>query len=678
MSAGEFWKIATDTPVDQLFTYRIPDELRDCVSIGQFVTVPLGRGGRNVSGVLLEKELAEPEFESKAIKEIQTEFPILPQHFIDWCQWLAKYYLHPIGEVLHLSLPPLSKKNSKKTKKSDPSMGDQEKPHRPKPELSSEQTQVLDSIQKSHGFQTHLLFGVTGSGKTEVYMHLLEKILRENQSAIVIVPEISLTPQLINRFVDRFGKQIAVLHSQLTPREKTNQWWDMIEGRKKIVIGARSALFCPLPNLGMIIVDEEHESSFKQDEKLKYHGRDAAVMLGKFHNCPVVLGSATPSLESWHNCLQKKYQLHVMENRVMDRQLPLVEIVDLRNTPKENHDLRPSWCSPLLFEKIHETLERGDQVALFLNRRGVAPFVLCPACGHTRECPNCDISLTLHGKSHLVCHYCDYHENLKSRCPDCHEDEMKPVGLGTEAIENDMKRLYPDRRVVRADRDEIQDRVSLENFIRQMESGAVDILIGTQMIAKGLDFPKLTLVGLVLADIGFHLPDFRSTERSFQILTQVSGRSGRHVQPGQSPGHVIIQTLSPEHPSIQFAQNHDFQGFAQHELEFRRMLGYPPLGKLVSLRVQGTHLDRVQHTARLLSERAWALKSQRPQFENLEILGPTEAPLAKLRGQFRHLLLIKNPQGTPLSNYCVQLLSDQKWVPAGVRIIVDVDPLHLL
>lgn len=678
MSAGEFWKIATDTPVDQLFTYRLPEEFADQASIGQFVTVPLGRGGRKVSGILLEKEKVEPEFEAKNICEIQTEYPLLPKHYIDWCQWLAKYYLHPLGEVLHLSLPPLSKKNSKKTKKSDPSMGDKEKNHRPKPELSLEQNRVLDSIQKTQGFQTHLLFGVTGSGKTEVYMHLLEKVLEEEQSAIVIVPEISLTPQLIDRFVDRFGKQIAVLHSQLTPREKTNQWWDMIEGRKKIVIGARSALFCPLPKIGMIIVDEEHESSFKQDEKLKYHGRDAAVMLGKFHNCPVVLGSATPSLESWHNCLQKKYQLHIMENRVMDRQLPQVEIVDLRNTPKESHDLRPNWCSPVLFEKIHETLERGDQVALFLNRRGVAPFVLCPACGHTRECPNCDISLTLHGKSHLVCHYCDYHENLKSRCPDCHEDEMKPVGLGTEAIENDMRRLFPDRLIVRADRDEIQDRVSLENFIRQMESGAVDILIGTQMIAKGLDFPKLTLVGLVLADIGFHLPDFRSTERSFQILTQVSGRSGRHVQPGQSPGHVIIQTLSPEHPSIQFAQNHDFQGFAQQELEFRRMLGYPPVGKLVSFRVQGSHLDRVQQTARLLSERAWALKSQRPQFENLEILGPTEAPLAKLRGQFRHFLLIKNPQGTPLSNYCSQLLADQKWVPAGVRIVVDVDPLHLL
>jgi primosomal protein N' (replication factor Y) len=463
------------------------------------------------------------------------------------------------------------------------------------PVMTEEQHASFESISKFKTFSSHLVFGVTGSGKTEIYLRLLEKVLEEGKTGIVLVPEISLTPQLIQRFSRRFGDKIAALHSQLTDRERTTQWWDIIEGRKRILVGARSALFCPIQNLGLIIVDEEHEPSYKQDEKLKYNGRDAAVMLAKQADCPIVLGSATPSLETWKNAVEKKYHLHTLKNRVANRSLPDMLVVDLREEKaseeaqklkEEKYSHLPFWMSPLLFEKMRSTLDDGYQAALFLNRRGVAQMVLCPACGHTRECPNCDINLTLHHHTHLVCHYCDYHESLKNKCPDCSEGHLEAMGLGTELLENDLAKLFPDKKIARADRDEIQTRTDLEDLILGMEEGTIDILVGTQMIAKGLDFPKLKLVGLVLADVGFNLPDFRATERSFQLITQMSGRSGRHVKPGESPGTVVIQTYNPEHESLVFAQKHDFEGFAQQELNNRSALSYPPVGKLLGFRLQ--------------------------------------------------------------------------------------------
>lgn len=319
-------------------------------------------------------------------------------------------------------------------------------------DLTPEQKNAFESIAKFNGFSTHLVFGVTGSGKTEVYLRLLDKVLKEGKRGIVLVPEISLTPQLIQRFARRFGDKIAALHSQLTDRERTNQWWDVVEGRKSILIGARSALFCPVPDLGIIIVDEEHEPSYKQDEKLKYNGRDAAVMMGKLMNCPVVLGSATPSLETWKNAQEGKYHLHVLKNRVANRALPDIEVIDLRQQKADDDQQKliiekyshlPYWMSPQLYERMREVQERGDQSALFLNRRGIAQMVVCPACGHTRECPNCDIALTLHAGSHLVCHYCDYHEQMKKKCPDCKEGEVEAIGLGTELLESDLTRLFP-------------------------------------------------------------------------------------------------------------------------------------------------------------------------------------------------------------------------------------------
>ncbi len=476
------------------------------------------------------------------------------------------------------------------------------------------------------------------------------------------------------------------MHSQLSERERTTQWWDIVENKKSILIGARSALFCPIDNLGLIIVDEEHEPSFKQEEKLKYNARDAAVMLGKMKNCPVVLGSATPSLESWKNAREKRYHLHYLKNRVAGRALPNIEVIDLRHTKEQAKDVivdrkitpLPFWLSSHLYEKMQFTLEKGDQVALFLNRRGVAQMVLCPACGHTRECPNCDINLTLHAGSHLICHYCDYHENMKGRCPDCKEGELEAIGLGTELLEKDLRTLFPGKNISRADRDEIQTRAELEEMIEEMETGKIDILVGTQMIAKGLDFPKLKLVGLVLADIGFNLPDFRATERSFQLITQMSGRSGRHIAVGEDPGAVVIQTFNAEHESILYAQKNDYEAFAEHEVQVRAQLNYPPVGKLVSFRIQGPTKGTALETARLLARRAESLKLQNSAYHEIEILGPAEAPLSKLRGQFRYHLLLKASSAQVVNSFSRQILGQQDWLPPRTRIIVDIDPMSLL
>jgi len=398
----------------------------------------------------------------------------------------------------------------------------------------------------------------------------------------------------------------------------------------------------------------------------------------------VVLGSATPSMESWKNAMDGKYKLQRMGQRVQNRALPVVKVVDLKLNKEEQQKRKdlgldlPSWMSLELYQALTKSQLNGEQAALFLNRRGVAQVVSCPSCGFVVECPNCDISLTLHGKNHLVCHYCDYTEVLKASCTSCKEGELKPLGVGTEQVETDVARLFPKARIARADRDEVQSRLEMEELIQKMENHEIDILIGTQMIAKGLDFPKLNTVGLVLADIGFNLPDFRASERSFQLMTQVAGRAGRHVRPGQNPGEVIIQTLNPQHVSISHAIHHDFESFAQQELQDRSALNYPPLGKLVSFRLQGNQLSQVEKAAHALAHRARQLQQRFSAYTNVEVLGPAEAAIAKLRGKFRYHLLLKGPRNQTLNQITRQMISDESWLPSGVQIVIDVDPLHLL
>jgi primosomal protein N' (replication factor Y) len=674
----EFWKVAVEAPLPTSLTYRAPEDMRSdsALARGHSVIVPLGK--RKVSGVLLGPGKDDGKYKLKDIASLVAERPALPESFLNWIEWLANYYVHPIGQVSEMAFPPLEKQTKERKSKRSAVTPTLEATVPPK--LTQEQATVIEAIESKPGFGVHLVHGVTGSGKTEIYMRLLEDVVKTGKQGIVLVPEISLTPQLIERFIQRLGDSVAVIHSHLTPREKTNQWWAMLEGKKKILIGARSALFCPLPNLGMIVVDEEHESSFKQDEKLKYHARDAAVMLAKFTGCPVVLGSATPSLETWYNAKQGRYTLHTLKQRVADRAMPTIEVVDLRSERDERKiagstDL-PFWCGEKLYSAIEATLDKKQQVALFLNRRGVAQAVVCPDCGWVPACPNCEVKLTLHGRSSLLCHYCDYHETMSEHCTECKEGEPKPMGLGTELVEKDLARLFPEARIARMDRDEINTREDLERAVKSVENREVDILVGTQMIAKGLDFPGLTLVGLVLADVAFNLPDFRSAERSFQLLTQVAGRSGRHLDEGA--GQVIVQTYNPDHPSILFTQAHDYQGFANFELSFREALKYPPFWRLAGFRIHGLDLEKVMETARKLRVRCEALKLRSENFTNVEILGPAEAPLAKIRNQHRWQLLLKGPDARTLGSFCRQLLDNQEWIPSGVKVVVDIDAVHLL
>jgi len=657
----------------------MPEDLRVAPAIqrGCCVQVPLGT--RKVSGVLLAPTDDSGAFTLKDVLAIDAERPPLHEPFLQWLEWLSRYYVHPIGQVIEMAFPPLSKALKERRSRKAPVAP--ELAQAVPPVLTEEQSRVIGDIQASPGFQVHLVHGVTGSGKTEIYMRLLENVIRDGRQGIVLVPEISLTPQLIDRFSRRLGNAVAVIHSHLTPREKTDQWWAMVEGTKQILIGARSALFCPLPNLGMIVIDEEHESSFKQDEKLKYHARDAAVMLAKLTHCPVVLGSATPSLETWNNALNGRYRLHRLTSRVASRELPTIEVVDMRgerDVRKQTgrDDEIPFWMGKSLFEGVRDTLDKGQQVALFLNRRGVAQAVVCPDCGHVPECPNCAVRLTLHGKSHLLCHYCDFHQTMTDHCPECPDGEPKPIGLGTEMVESDLAKLFPRARVARMDRDEIGTREDLERMIREMENREIDILVGTQMIAKGLDFPGLTLVGLVMADVAFNLPDFRASERSFQLLTQVSGRSGRHLDEGA--GRVIIQTYNPDHPSILHTCAHDFEGFARFELGFREALRYPPYWRLASFRLQGLNLDRVKQAAKQLRARASALQAHARAYSDIEILGPAPAPLAKLRNQHRWQLLLKGPDSATLGAFCRKLCETQDWLPPAVKVGVDIDAVHLL
>ena len=677
-ASAPLWKVAVDSNVPMALTYRIPPDLRTDARIkrGQPVLVPIGQ--RHVPGVLLNETTEVGEFEIRHVFAIAEDKPALPDSFLQWCEWLAKYYVHPIGCVVEMAYPPLERKEKLRKSKKSPVVP-QFQSVTP-PELTEEQARVIKDVESHSGFNVHLVHGVTGSGKTEVYMRLLADVVEQGKQGIVLVPEISLTPQLVDRFAKRFGDKIAVIHSHLTAREKTTQWWAMLEGKKQILIGARSALFCPLDKLGMIIIDEEHESSFKQDDKLKYHARDAAIMLAKFSNCPIVLGSATPALETWHNAKSGRYKLHQLKSRVADRALPDIEVIDLR----EERDKRkttveselPFWITQPLYEAMRDTLEKGQQTALFLNRRGVAPAVVCGACGWVPACPNCAVKLTLHGKSSLLCHYCDYHETMTEKCTHCPDGEPKPIGIGTELIERDVAKLFPKARIARMDRDEIGTREDLERMIKEVEDREVDVLVGTQMIAKGLDFPGLTLVGIVVADIAFNLPDFRASERAFQLITQVSGRSGRHLDEGA--GRVIIQTYNPDHPSIKFAVEHDYEGFASFDLMFREHLGYPPFGRLASFRIQGLDQDKVKAAAKTLRNRASTLKSRLPVYKPIEILGPAPSPLAKLRNHYRWQLLVKHPDPNILGAFCRQLCESDDWLPPAVKVNCDVDAVHLL
>jgi primosomal protein N' (replication factor Y) len=515
-----------------------------------------------------------------------------------------------------------------------------------------------------------LLHGVTGSGKTEVYLQAIRATLARGKTAIVLVPEISLTPQTVERFKSRFAEEsemVAVLHSHLSEGERHDEWHKLHSGNARIVIGARSAVFAPLENLGLIVVDEEHETSYKQEEAPRYHARDVAVVRAKIENCVVLLGTATPSLESYHNAERGKYVLSTLTQRVDQCQMPLIRIVDLRQ------ERRKEKAAPILSEKLRSAIEirlnNREQTILFLNRRGFSTSLLCSQCGKARECPNCSVALTFHRtNARLSCHLCGHSAAVPKRCPECGEDALIYAGFGTEKVEATVSAIFPQAVVRRMDADSMTRKDAYRETLHAFRAGKIDILVGTQMIAKGLHFPNVTLVGIINADLALHLPDFRAGERTFQLLTQVAGRAGR----GEAPGEVFVQTYTPFSPSIQFARHHDFTGYFQQELEFRERCDFPPFQHAVLMTVRSEHEARASFSAETLTRR---LREALP--EEFSLGAPAPAPLEKLQGQYRFHILIRGVAIMRLSRLIRETL-DRLPFPEDVAVAVDVDPYQLL
>lgn len=522
---------------------------------------------------------------------------------------------------------------------------------------------------------TFLLHGVTGSGKTEVYLQAIAHALEQGKGAIVLVPEISLTPQTVERFKARFsaGKLqtlVAVLHSHLSAGERHDEWHKIRQGRARIVIGARSAIFAPVEPLGLIIVDEEHEQTYKQEESPRYHARDVAIMRGRMENAVVLLGSATPSLESYYNAKKGKYILLELPGRVDEQTMPRVRVVDLRQAAaREKGNL---IFAPQLKEAIHQRLEKQEQTILFLNRRGWATALQCPLCGYVAPCPNCSVSLIYHRvEQKLICHICGHIENVPLVCPGekCRNPAIRFSGMGTQRIEETLAKLFPQARVRRMDSDTMKRKDDYRKTLGDFRAGRIDILVGTQMIAKGLHFPNVTLVGIIHADSALHQPDFRAGERTFQLLTQVAGRAGR----GDVEGEVFVQAFAPFHPAIQFARRHDFAGFYEQEIEFREQLKYPPLSRVALLTLKGRNEDKVKFTADYLKRE---LEKGVADFKDLILAGPAPAPLMKAETFYRHQIMLRTRAMSRLSRTLARILP-MLAIPEDVALSVDIDPVNL-
>jgi len=562
--------------------------------------------------------------------------------------------------------------------------------------LSPEGDVALDGSLNSPKNTTFLLHGVTGSGKTEIYLQAIAHALEQGRGAIVLVPEIALTPQTVERFKARFSSGqwqtlVAVLHSHLSAGERHDEWHKIRQGRARIVIGARSAIFAPVEPLGLIIVDEEHEQTYKQEEAPRYHARDVAIMRGQMENAVVVLGSATPSLESYYNCKRGKFTLLELPERVDDQKMPYVRVVDMRQAAYKEKG--PPLFSPQLKEAITQRLERAEQTILFLNRRGYSTSLQCPQCGYVANCPNCSVSLTYHRiDQRLACHICGHNEKVPAVCPEpkCKNPAIRFAGTGTQKVEEVLAKLFPRARVHRMDADTMKRKDDYRRVLGDFRAGKIDILVGTQMIAKGLHFPNVTLVGIIYADSALHQPDFRAGERTFQLLTQVAGRAGR----GEVEGEVFVQAFTPFHPAIQFARRHDFVGFYDQEIEFREQLKYPPASRVALLTLKSRSEEKVKFSAdhlkgvlekKLLepappsspaAEKNAAEGRAPGAFRDLIIAGPAPAPLLRAENFYRYQIMLRTRAMSALSRELGQILQSLK-LPEDVSLVVDIDPVSL-
>jgi primosomal protein N' (replication factor Y) len=544
-------------------------------------------------------------------------------------------------------------------------------PARPPRTLNMHQLDAYQQIElalRQQEFQTFLLHGVTGSGKTEVYLRAIDACLALGRSALLLVPEIALTPAVAGQFFHRFGDQVAILHSAFSEIERAEQWRRIRAGVARVVVGTRSGVFAPVQNLGLVVVDEEHDGSYKQAETPRYNGRDVAIVRAQAANAVVVLGSATPSLETRYNAEKGKFKLIELPERIEHRPMPVVEMIDMRQEFLETR--KQAVFSRRMLEAIKDRLASGEQVMLLLNRRGFSSFVACRSCGERIECINCSVTLTYHRRDRrLLCHYCNYAQKIPSVCPKCNSEHLNFLGTGSEKVEDELRREFPEARIARLDRDTVGGKRHFETILHGFRERDFDILVGTQMIAKGHDIPNVTLVGVISADVGLGMPDFRAAERTFQLLTQAAGRAGR----GNLPGIVLIQTINPDHYAVRYAGQQDYQGFYEKEIQFRKLMRYPPFSALANVLVR----SQKQEDALAMSAELERFVSPPP--EGLKVLGPAEAPVAKLNTEYRYQVLLKAASRKKLNETLQNIRKqgiEKHWSPTG--LVIDVDPLTLL
>jgi primosomal protein N' (replication factor Y) len=654
--------IAVCLPLSRTFVY----ELAEPAEIGCRVRVRFSN--REVEGFIVGFPKTPPAgIEIQAVSEVLDRASLLLPDVLDLCRWIADYYLAPIGEVLKSALPPAITR--KHLDRFDPGPGsDHQKPEAPF-KLTTEQLTALYAIEKAEGFSTILLHGVTGSGKTEIYIQAAEYTLSRGNTCLILVPEIGLTPQLTERFSARFPGRVAVLHSSLTRKQRIEEWLRILHGRAPVVVGTRSAVFAPLRRLKLIIVDEEHETTYKQEETPRYHARDTAIVRAQRLGATVVLGSATPSMESFRNAERKKFEYVHLTARVEDRPLPDVEIVNMRE--EYAAEGKQAIFSRRLLQAIGERLERREQTMVLLNRRGFAAFLLCRHCGFTFQCSSCSVSMTFHRSAgRLLCHYCGLARRPPAQCPECKSEYIYYVGEGTERIESDLRELFGDARIGRIDRDTMKHVRDFERVLGGFRKGEIDILVGTQMIAKGHDFPLVTLVGVLAADAALSMPDFRAAERTFQLLTQVAGRSGR----GDRPGEVIIQSFFPDHYTFQLACTQKFEEFYARESRYRKAMFYPPFTAIAGILVTDRDKERAALESRSVSDYLDSIRD-----DSVRVLGPAPAPLERVKRLHRYQLLIKAGSRSTLHRVLSALRAHLDGKKLGsTRVLIDVDPMSLL
>jgi primosomal protein N' (replication factor Y) (superfamily II helicase) len=646
-----------------LFDYAVPDALAGVIEVGHRVLVPFGK--RTVSGFVYALDQGSTILELKPIEALLDAEPVLPAVLVELAGFVTAHYLVPLDEVIRAIVPPRvravvrrvvkRRRQSRILRQAAEVKGSGTVALEPAQEAARERIAVALNRQESEVF---LLHGVTGSGKTEVYLALLDQVLATQGQGLVLVPEIALTPQTVGRFAARFPGRLAVLHSALTEAERAGEWWRIRRGEADIVVGPRAAVFAPLPRLRLIVIDEEESSAFKQERIPRYHAPTVARWLAHRTRSVLVLGSATPSVATYAAALSGREHLLELPHRAQGRALPPVTVVDMRK------ELQAEQFGPLsrpLRDAIGESLARREQAILFLNRRGLATFVLCRDCGQARECPHCSVALVYHAAlNRLQCHYCGSTEPLPKRCPACGSRYIKSFGIGTERIEQEVRSLFPGARVLRLDRDIMKTPDAADVVFDQMLSGEADVLVGTQLVAKGLDLPKVTTVGVVNADTSLHFPDYRSSERTFSLLTQVAGRAGR----GSAASRVFIQTYSPGHPAVRHAQYHDYRGFFREELEIRRTYRFPPFAELIVATYGHRDEARAAREAKAAAEHLSATIALL-NLGDIEVLGPSPAFVYRLKDEFRFEVTLK---GSDLHRVADGL-------PRGRGWSLDVDPM---